>query len=527
MKRFVYILIAFLPAFSCSKLNQKPQDFISPDDFYSSIDEAESALLGVYGTLSETALYANYMQGRMGLSADLGYDSYTIDWNTVAYNTITSSDAKITSYWKALYKGIGRANMLLEKIKYLDPGDERDRIEGEAEFLRAYYYFMLVLRFGDVPLVLEPVNSTDASSVQIHKTPKKDVYNRIVTDMLDAADKVKTADEVESGGRVNQSAVYGILARVGLNMAGYPCLEEDMYHNVKLWAKWVIDCDMHSLNPSYPQIFINYMQDIYDIKESIFEVEFWGNNENEYTTTAGKVGVLNGIRFINEDLAPTVGFSVGTIRTTSSYFEMFEDEDLRRDWTIAPYYLNSNTGTKVNWSGSQIWNRFCGKYRREYELTDVKSLNYNSTNFPILRYADVLLMYCEAVACDPSSTSEEIAESFGYLNQIRRRGFGMDMDTPSDVADLAVQGREELLSAVKMERPRELGYELLRKDDLVRWGEFYENMKQVALKVPDSTSSIYVAARTAFTSVSERDVLWPIPSYELGLNRNLTQNEGW
>lgn len=88
-----------------------------------------------------------------------------------------------------------------------------------------------------------------------------------------------------------------------------------------------------------------------------------------------------------------------------------------------------------------------------------------------------------------------------------------------------------LLEAIKDERPRELGFELLRKDDIVRWGEFYDRMRyarSLAAAIPDSyTSSYYVNARRTYNNVNRRDEIWPIPTYELGVNRALVQNPGW
>lgn len=94
--------------------------------------------------------------------------------------------------------------------------------------------------------------------------------------------------------------------------------------------------------------------------------------------------------------------------------------------------------------------------------------------------------------------------------------------------DLPVEGAVSLLEAVKDERARELGHELLRKDDLIRWGEFYDRMQSIRSTVPQTyTSNYYVAARLYYGNVQRRDVLWPIPTYELSVNPYLVQNNGW
>lgn len=114
---------------------------------------------------------------------------------------------------------------------------------------------------------------------------------------------------------------------------------------------------------------------------------------------------------------------------------------------------------------------------------------------------------------------------------MRRRGFGKDIGTPDASVDLETGDKSYLLEAIKDERPRELGFELLRKDDIVRWGEFYDRMRyarSLAAAIPDSyTSSYYVNARRTYNNVNRRDEIWPIPTYELGVNRALVQNPGW
>lgn len=529
MKKIKYILFsvtAYLAA-SCSLLDTEPQDFIDPNDYYATADQLQAALNGVYATMAQSGLYGAAMLGRVGLSADIGYEAYTVDEGTVGYYDVTPSDSKIRTYWRELYAGIGRANRLMENIaKPVMDETERDNIYGQALFLRAYYHFLLTIRFGDVPLMLHTPASGKLSDVQVPQTPQREVYLKIIEDMETAAELVKPASEVECGGRISQSAVYGILARVCLYMAGNPVNEPGMYARAKTFAAKVIDTGFHALNPSYQQVFINYMQDKYDIRESIFEVEFYGNNVGTYTTTAGQVGRNNGIKFTNTD-KPEVGYSIGTIRATPYFFQLFEDDDERRDWTIADYEF-SDEGEKEPISANNMWVRCSGKFRREYEIIAPKSTTNTSTNFPILRYSDVLLMYAEAVAADETSEAGELTQAYEYLNRVRRRGYGRDVNTPVTGVDLPEEGRISLLTAVKEERARELGHELLRKDDLIRWGEFYDRMQAVRSTVPANyTSNYYVAARLYYGNVQTRDVLWPIPTYELSVNPYLVQNKGW
>lgn len=528
MKTFKTILLSGLLfwAGSCSLLDTTPQDFIDPDEYYKTPEQLQSALAGVYASMAETSIYGAAMLGRMGLSADIGYEAYSVDEGTVGYYDVNPADSKIRSYWRCLYQGIGRANKLLENVDRPSMDEtERDNIRGQALFLRAYYHFLLTSRFGDVPLVLHTPASGKLSDVRIAQTPRREVYLKIIEDMDAAAELVLPASEVECAGRVSQSAAWGILSRVCLYMAGNPINEPGMYTRAKEYAAKVIETGFHALNPSYQQVFVNYIQDKYDIRESIFEVEFYGNNVGTYSTTAGQVGRNNGIKFTNTDM-PEVGYSIGSIRATPYYYGLFEDDDERRDWAIANYTLDNSTGEKVD--AKNQWERFCGKFRREYELIAPKSTTNTATNFPLLRYSDVLLMYAEAVAADPSSAAGEVEAAYEYLNQVRRRGYGLPVNAPAAGVDVEVADRNTLLDIVKDERVRELGHELMRKDDLIRWGEFEDQMEMLRSMVPsDYTSNYYVAARAYYGNFSARDVLWPIPTYELSVNPYLVQNKGW
>ena len=526
--RLFIILPAVVIVAACNFLDTYPQDVKTVDASYETVADVQEALTGVYTTLAASQLYGNNMLGRMGLSADIGYEYYSSDANTVGYYEVVASDAKINSYWHYLYQGIGNANRLLENMdKAPLESSEAVRIRSEARFLRAYYHFMLTVRFGDIPYVDRVPASGSAQDVQLSQTPRDQVYAKIIADMEEAAGGLPDASSLTGGGRLSKSAAWGIIARVCLNAAGYPCYMPGMYAKARENAKKVIDSGFHALNPSYEQVFINYMQDLYDIQESIWEVEFYGNGTGTYTTVSGMVGRNNGIGFSNSSgLRDDIGVSIGTTRATSYYYGLFEEGDLRRDWTIAPYTYSSS-GEKVE-QPTNIWIRFCGKFRREYETLLPKSVSFTPTNFPLLRYSDVLLMYAESVACDPASTSEDITLAYGYLNQVRRRGYGKDVAVADASVDVPVEGAAALLETIKDERARELGYELLRKDDIVRWGEFYTRMKHVGSLIPGAyTSSYYVAGRQYYGNVRSRDVLWPIPSYEMGVNRNLVQNSGW
>ena len=148
MKKNITLLsLCVLFLASCSLLDTEPQDFVTPSNYYNNETEMNTALNGVYATLANTTLYGGNLLGRMGLSADIGYESYSSDYGSVGDYDVSPADSKILTFWRDLYDGIGRANML---IKYIDKPqlDEttRNNIYGQALFLRAYYHCLLVVR---------------------------------------------------------------------------------------------------------------------------------------------------------------------------------------------------------------------------------------------------------------------------------------------------------------------------------------------------------------------------------------------
>ncbi len=523
--RWVLLLAVACTNSMCDYLDVELQGAMTEESYYQNVEQLQEALNGVYATLNDNSLYADAMLGRMGLSADIGYEYYKKDANTVGYYQASPGDVRIQGFWRACYQGINRANMLLENIDRVEENSrEKSRIKGEALFLRGYYYYLLVKRFGRVPVVLTTIDDINTAEKFVPQSEVEEVYEQIVADMTAAADLVQTTDKAPEGWQVSQTTCWGMLARVTLNMAGYPANRSEMYAASAQWAQKVIESGRHALNPSYEQIFINYAQDVFDVKESMFEVNFWGDNEGVYKT-AGMVGRNIGIP---SDEESPIGFCQGMLRVNPYFYYLYEEGDLRRDWTISNF-LYSGSGEKnyeaAPGEGGIVSRRYCAKFRREYEISDSKNASYTAINFPILRYSDVLLMYAECYAFDTSSADETLA--YECLNQVRRRGYGLPIDTPDPTVDVTVTDPATLKQIIYDERAREFGYELLRKDDLVRWGIFYEQMLLAGKYIEGRNTQYQMAAMLAYESVRQRDEFWPIPAREMSVNPYLTQNTGW
>ncbi|PRD48086.1 RagB/SusD family nutrient uptake outer membrane protein [Sphingobacterium haloxyli] len=429
-KRYFIIVVLLLFHFAACKnfLETTPMDALSPENYYETEAQLRSALAGVYDRMGRPQTFGDQMLGRMGLEGDEGYYARSSARVGVAVYSTEPSDARIANNWEHWYEGINRANFLLANADKVEMNEtELAAIKGEALFLRAFYHLILVSNWGAVPLMLEPIRSADQTVAP--RVPAREVYEQILADMKQAEGMVKSISDIGHGGRVSKSAVRGVLARVCLYMAGEPINDSSKYAEARAWAKKVIDPApedgfQHDLNPSYQQVFINMCQDRYDIKESIWEVEFYGNSADAFQEN-GRVGSNNGIAYSGEDEA--YGYSYGFLQITGRLWHLYEDaasllsSDERREWAIAPYRITGTPAVEIPFTVAQIYERTSGKWRRELELVEPKNKNAGPINFPLLRFSDVLLMFAEADNMVNQTPSSEAIEA---VNRVRRRAYG-------------------------------------------------------------------------------------------------------
>lgn len=521
MKR-IFLFIALIALFSvagCDKfLDLKPKDFVSPENYFNNESDLNAALVGVYDILGKDQVYGDAIPVMFSIS-DEGYHSRTYQLDGPEVYNYDAAEPKVEQLWRYLYEGIERANMLLENADKVSMDKvEKETIVGEAKFLRAYYFYLLVDYWGDVPLKTHTTISV--SQVNIPRTPQKEIYDFILKEMEEAEGMVKAATEIGFGGRVSKTTVQGILARVCLKMAGEPLKDVSRYEDALKWANKVVYPDegaaIHALNPSFSNVFIKHCTDQYDIKESMWEVEFYGNRSGDFES--GRIGNTIGIQCLDD----VHGYSYGFINATFMLYKSYEAVDNRRDWTISPFQYTYTTTNGINtvkdsifFTATQIYNRNAAKWRRIYEKVLPRDKNSTPINFPLLRYSDVLLMLSEAE--NEVNGPTNIAKS--ALKQVRDRANASDKTT-------SISSREIFRDLIKEERYRELAFEGLRRHDLIRWGQFVTTMNEVGTKLA-SEGAPFTYGSLAGKNVRERHKLLPIPISELSLNKAMVQNPGW
>ena len=541
------VAAALLPATSCSDfLTEDPKGKLVPDEFYSNQKELNMGVYALYAKVQAFQCNSNPM-----IVQCQGDDvTSTTGSNKGAYLSADAfevpSDTKgLDDNWRRLYTIIEAANMIIDNAPGASTTQEEINIAmGQAYYWRAFSYFNLVRIFGPLPINLHNIPDNNQTTL----TSVEGVYGQIVAD-LTAAENCNlpakyTGDNRSIEGQnlyVSQQTVKATMAAVYMAMAGYPLNDPEnpdedaleYYEEALLLCNEVISSGKHSLNTDYQQIFINHVEEINDLQECIWEVGMYGNKIGA-EDLAGSVGVENGVLCRDESL----GYSGGPMTAQKKLFYAFGEGDQRRDWAIADYQINYNsdteTSTLVDLSDvskeANIWKRNPGKWRRvgrdlsRYESGTLARL-YTATNFPLMRYSDVLLMKAEAI----NATDGPTDVAYEAVNQVRRRAYGKPLDTPDATCDLpSGLSKEEFQQAVEDERFREFCFEGIRKWDLIRWGIYVETMQDLAADVmATAPEDVYQYCARAGNNTTERNVLFPIPNTELTVNKLMTQNPGW
>lgn len=480
-------------------LKPQPQAFESNETFFTSNDQFIQAVNGAYARLQDWVLQAHILEELR--SDNTGFDKelnlgvsstrFSIEWFVM-----DSSEDPLNSAWNTIYTGIKDVNSPMSQIDIGKESGNLDqnlgtRLEGELKFLRAFFYFTAVRLWGDVPLILEPLTG-GLEAFQIERNPQEEVYEVIVQDLTDAEAALPESYSGSDAGRVTSGAAKTLLAKVYLRRAEYGQAEQKL--------REVIDSNQYSLLPDYADIFDP--QNKYHA-ESIYEVSFKEGDEGESSNFmyqfAPKASFPEVVPVEVSD--GTWGRNIPTRQLVDAY----EEDDLRKDVSIGffdregidpiPYVTKWKEATDTNFA------------RQDH-------------NWPLLRYADVLLMLAEAI----NEQGYDAGEPFDLLNQVRNRA-GLSSLTSTDVPD-----QETFRQALLDERRFELVFENHRWHDLIRFGVAVETMRthgELAIENPSTPfTPVHPLDPNAY-NVEPFMLLYPIPESELTVNPNMVQNPGY
>lgn len=485
------LLVAFLTSCSDSFLELYPKDTLNEGNFYKT--ETEFILLanGCYVPMRNYEKNQHWVLAE--LISDNGSKQNNIRTGEASRGVIDqfifgSDNAAYREFWDLSYNGITRCNKLLSELDRegvtFSKESLKERSAGEAQFLRALYYFNLVRQFGGVPLVTTPITSQEA--VDIKRATEEQVYEQIVKDLTEAIARFAKAGDVAETGRANEWAAQGILGKVQLTLKKYP--------EAQTALSAVINSGKYQLLPNYADVF-NPAQK--DYKETIFAMQYSEASPevaNQFIfqfaphTSGGAVTLRPNINIVG----------AGWNQPTDDLIAAFEPGDTRKAVSIG--FWNG-----LDWDNVVRPVPYPNKYKAPIAAPD----NRAGDNFPILRYSDVLLMQAEVL-----NEQGKSSEAVPLVQQVRNRA---KLTTPITATD-----KVSLQNLIAKERQVELCFENHRWYDLKRTGKAIEVMNAHGKREIAMKKFLFEGAYV----VTANKLLAPIPANEILVNK-LTQNPGY
>ena len=537
---------------SCSDaLELQPETTWPADNFYKNETEVNIALAGIYSSLSSGQVFGeNLVLMDAGTDESYAFKGWVEDIPTNVY-THDETSREIHDAWRVLYIGINNANNF---IKHIDPAnfaeEDYNRFLGEARFLRGFMYLQLTTWWNEVPLRLNP--TVDQSDNHIAVSSLEEVYMQIIEDLTFAAENLPTMWEAEYvAGHANSMAAHALIARTYMKAGGYPLQasslnEKNPFEAAREHLEIVINEGGHSLNGSYVDLFKGYIQNNFSFQETLFEIVF-ANGTDLGVGIAGKMGYSNGLLYKPN---PRTGqpYADPEIQPSPMLELTYEEGDLRENWNVpgisAVKNANFPNGKVNELAGPMTWGYCIGKFRRwepvypdsialsneqEYPLVVLETpapLNSTNTgiNLPIVRYADVLLMYAESI----NEIEGPSAEAVAAVDLIRQRA---GLEPLGTVKPEAIAGPEEFFQEIVDERMRELCFEGQRKADLIRWNMLEEKLEEFNTSVifdPGYLPNQHGYKLRSYNNFDPaKHLSLPYPQQEVLINNLIDQKPEW
>lgn len=492
--KIVYLFIAFLLlTTACKKssfLRENPEDRFVTENFYSGAKDAQAAVDAVYHQL-----YSIY-QRNMILLNDLPTDDekngigmpnqFLIDLEFLRF---TAENTFVRDMWSLNYSGIQRANSAINNIGRITMDESlKNRLLGEASFLRALYYFNLVRFYGDVPLIVKLESLQDAL---IPRTPKEEVYKLVIADLQFAENNLPKTYTSTNLGRATSGAAKILLGKVYLTMRDFQKSAgklEEVVQNESSFG--------YGLHADFKD---NWKIATENGKETVFSVQMM----QPPGTPNGQM-VLQGPKFsVPGGQVPGLVGNEADIPTMDLY-NKYITGDTRKDVTFKLEFVSPSNGRTYK-SSIPLF----GKYWEDGETIAGNC----DVNFHVLRYSDALLMYAEAL-----NETGNTAKAIGVLNRVRERAFRNVRNNYTASTQSAFRDQ------VYLERRLEFANEGQRWFDLARTNSLFTTMKAhgtLEAQLAESNKA------TISANAKEHQVLYPVPQREMDLNKLLIQNQGY
>lgn len=527
-------LLAALFIVGCQPLDEPPLGVLDPDTFFETQDDALSALTAAYAP--QYGGSQKYYLKSWIVITDIGSDDMGDGFGDLTERKqldrfkYDATYLELSDVWWNAYIMINRAGYVVTNVETMPDGkfdtpEIKKRIIAEARFLRAQSYFNLIRLFGDVVFFGDTYDNNPVGANNMTRTDINVIYDFIIAELLKAETDLWNREFTEKG-RASRGAAQALLSRVYLTRAGWRLDsrtgdmvqgEASNWTQAAAWAKKLMDEGHYNLRANYRDVFPAENKD-YDILENNEEHIYFVNctETNNWFETL----LYFGPRLESGE----GGYSsfVGEVELTSS----FDSTDKRKSVTNLDYVLDEfEEKQPLNASNASYWYPgmaipHIGKYLpNEDRYSFPPTGNASGTNYPLLRFSEVLLMYAEAI----NESQGPTAESIEAFNRVRRRAGLSEWPIVKDVAgNIYPDNQDGFRKAIRQERRWELCFEGIRIFDLRRWGNLEETFKNRAL-LPDHTTQDGIRAE----NIELKHNLYPIPLGEIQKNPNLTQNPGF
>ena len=501
MKKYIqYIGMFFATAtmVSCGDkfLTLTPMDVLTDANFFLTESDAQASLTGIYAVLQREETFSN-VRDAADIEWAMAGDMYEMDGsaNRIELHSLSlpSNNTILRDVYQGAYQGIGRANIVIDRVAKMENvnAETKASIIAQAKFLRSLFYYRLVSYWGGVPLVTEELNA--ASKLEIPRSPAADVWALIESDMKEAAAVLPTSWTGANVGRVTRTAALGYLAKAALWQQKWP-------EAVK-YSEDIIATNAHDLLPKFRDVFRETNE---NNKEILFSTQFRtsvdaeGNNLVKRTAPRGAPSVYTGsaawsnfvpqqhwVNSFEKDAA-------GKIKDARYWDVIIGPGEAHQD--IKDFVMPKDV--PAGWSRTGF---IVTKYWEAPALTN------SGVNTPVLRFAEVLLNYAEAL-----NETGKSAEAMQLVNRIRVRA-GLE---PKPLT----LGKEAVLDAIFYERRMEFIWEPVGAfSDLNRRGRFISFVKNNRPNV----ASLEIDKKPWLSTVP---ILFPIPREAWDKNKSLEQN---
>jgi len=506
----------------CNKqLDLQPLGELTAQTFYQTESDFEAASLSPYATM--LTFYFDQSGSGWYTAMLLPDDDVTVRSNENNDNEDFNwlpIDGDLTSIWETCYKGVQRANLVIEQLpkatKFANPAT-KVRFEAEARFMRAYFNFILAVNWGTPPIARNVVTSLE--DARMPNSKPGEMWDFIAEDFTFAKQNLPATWNNANTGRATRGAASGFLGKMLMYRAQWENKRE-LYTAADAEFSSIIASSTYSLLPNFSN---NFALNAENNAESLFEIQFAFGRDNNWFPNENGGGSGNG-RYIMWRAACELGncaqganaVGYGLVHVVSPLQNAFETNDPRRVQTIFregdPFPASGTPVFRANWSvtGSTPAKYILGD-RTGVEVTGWQP-NMGTNNERILRFADVLLMSAE---CKLLGTTENISGAAELINRVRRRA---DPTSLILLPRSAASTRDQMVRFLMHERRVELALESHRYNDLVRW----HRAGLINIK-----NSIDFGRTPANSNWNVRHLLKPIPQRELDLNTNLVQNPGY